>query len=353
MSVLAVLDPGARTLVQDLGFRGGRDRGVPRSGVLDRDGLRLLNGLLGNPADSPALELAVTAPRFRVEDGPVRIACGAGLSGHVLRGGEKIGVGEWSALTLAPGDELVLQPPARGGTALLGIGGGLDLPRLFGSHATLLASAIGGFEGRALRTGDRLKISGPAVGGGPLRLSARLGRSGRIRVVPGPQTEWFTDAALDEFLSAEWQVTPALDRMGMRLSGPKLEHSERGADIVSDGVVPGAIQVPAEGQPIVLLADAQTTGGYPKVATIISADLSILAGMVAGDRLRFRAVTVAEAETAARERVKELDRIARSAESMPASPDEALYSCNLVSGGVNARQPDHFPGHLGADRKGA
>ncbi|MFX0543466.1 biotin-dependent carboxyltransferase family protein [Roseovarius sp. S4756] len=346
MSVLVVLDPGSRTLVQDLGFRGGRDRGVPRSGVLDRDGLTLLNGLLGNPAGTAALEIAVTAPRFRVEDGPVRIACGAGLSGHVLRAGEKVGLDEWSAVTLASGDELVLLAPARGGTALLGIKGGLNLPRLFDSHATLLTSVIGGLEGRALRTGDRLHIAAAACDSAPMRLSGRLKPFGCIRVVLGPQAEWFSDAALQEFLSADWLVTPALDRMGMRLLGPALAHSERGADIISDGVVPGAIQVPAEGQPIVLLADAQTTGGYPKIATIISADLSAVARMVPGDRLRFRAISVAEAEEAARDHARALERICESAEAMPVSPSEALYRCNLVSGGVNARQPDHFPGHL-------
>jgi biotin-dependent carboxylase-like uncharacterized protein len=352
MSVLAVLDPGVRTLVQDIGFRGGRDRGVPRSGVLDRDGLILLNGLLGNPAGTAALEIAVTATRFRIEEGQVRIACGVGLSGHVLRSGEKVGLDEWSAVTLDSGDELVLLPPARGGTALLGIKGELVLPRVFGSHATLLASAMGGYEGRPLRAGDRLHIAGAVSSSRSMRLSGRLRRSGRIRVVLGPQAEWFTDAALKEFLSAEWQVTPALDRMGMRLSGPRLVHSDRGADILSDGVVPGAIQVPAAGQPIVLLADAQTTGGYPKIATIISTDLSDVARMAPGDRLQFRAITVAEAEESAHGHARALARVAESAEDIPASSSEALYRCNLVSGNVNARQPDHFPGHLGPDTGG-
>lgn len=354
MSALAVLDPGARTLVQDLGFRGGRDRGVPRSGVLDRDGLYLLNGLLGNPPGTAALEIAVTSPRFRVEDGPVRIACGAGLSGHLRRGGDRIALSEWGAVTLHEGDELFLDPPARGGTGLLAVEGGLDVAPIFGSRSTLLACAMGGLDGRPLRRGDRLKVTPPRdAGKAAWRLPVPPAAPAPIRVVPGPQTEWFTEAAMQAFLGAAWQVTPALDRMGMRLSGPLLAHDPvRGADIVSDGAVPGAIQVPAEGQPIVLLADAQTTGGYPKIATVISADLSRAARSVPGDAIEFRAVSVAEAEAAARAHARALQTLVQAAEETPATLSEALYRSNLVSGGVDARHPDHFPGHLGAGEKG-
>jgi allophanate hydrolase len=341
-------------LVQDLGFCGGRDRGVPRSGVLDRDGLMLLNGLLDNPADTAALEVAITSPRLKVEEGAVRIACGSGLSGYVVRAGQKNLLREWTAVTLAPGDELWLDPPARGGTALLGIQGGLDVPRLFGSQSTLVASSIGGLEGRNLRAGDRLQVAqAPDPSAPTLRLSVDLGPPDHIRVVPGPQAEWFTAAAFNAFFAAPWQVTTALDRMGMRLSGPVLEHDpQRGADIVSDGVVPGAIQVPAEGQPIVLLADAQTTGGYPKIATIISADLSRVARSVPGETLRFKTVTVAKAEAAARDHACMLRRICRAAEVVSASPTEALYNCNLISGSVDARHPDHFPGNLSSSKRG-
>jgi biotin-dependent carboxylase-like uncharacterized protein len=354
MSDLVVLDPGARSLVQDMGFSGGRESGVPRSGVLDRDSLFLLNQLLDNPPDSAALEIAVTSPRLRVEGGAVRVACSGGLSGHVLRAGDKLSLPEWTAITVFPGDEVVLNSPERSGTALLGIMGGLDLPRIFGSQSTLLASSFGGIEGRSLLAGDRLRVVGSAPSHGPaLHLQGRVGALGRIRVVLGPQAEWFTPTAIETFLGQDWQVTPALDRMGMRLSGPILQHNaQRGADIISDGVVPGAIQVPGEGQPIILLSDAQTIGGYPKIATIISADLSCVARLLPGDKLRFKAVSVPEAEAAARDHRSALDKISQSRTQTFTSVSAALYECNLVSGSIDAGCPDHFPGHLCPSKMG-
>ncbi|MCP1168454.1 hypothetical protein NHG85_07930, partial [Limimaricola sp. ASW11-118] len=171
--------------------------------------------------------------------------------------------------------------------------------------------------------------------------------TGPIRAVPGPQAEWFTPEAMARFFDSDYRVGAETDRMGMRLEGPVLAHSERGADIISDGIAPGAIQVPGSGQPIVLLADAQTTGGYPKIATVIGADLSRLARLAPGDLLRFQAVTVEEAEEAARARRAALDRMAQDIVAAGAGRIDrrALWSANLVSGAVDALCPDHFPHH--------
>lgn len=347
---LRVIAPGARSLVQDLGFRRARAHGVPGAGVLDRDALFLINALLGTPADTEVLELALTSPVLRAEGAPVRVATGGGLTGRIIEdNGQARALPEWTATTLAPGAVLRLDPPARGGTALFGIGGGLDLPEVMGSRSTFLRAAFGGVHGRALAEGDRLSPRLPCATDAPdltFRTPPRH-EDGPLRVVPGPQDDCFTKGAWELFCSAAYEITPQSDRMGMRLAGPVLQHMpDLGADIISDGAVPGAIQVPGDGQPIILLADAQTTGGYTKIASVIGADLSRLATKVAGDVLRFIPVSVAEAETAARARLAELHRLARSIGPASGGFDEtALYRANLISGAVDMRDADRFPGH--------
>ncbi len=353
MAVLRVLVAGARTTVQDLGFRQGRGQGVPACGVLDPDGLRLVNALLGNPPDTEALEVALLPPRFRVEAGPVRVALGGGLHGSVLApGGTRRPLDPWTATTLDSGDELHLASPARGGTGLVGLRGGLDLPRVLDSRSTCLRAGFGGMAGRALREGDLLHLREPAVPAGLPDL--HLTRpppcdAGPIRIVPGPQADWFTPAEFARFLAGPYVLSPRCDRMGLRLDGPALGFAPgRGGDIISDGISPGAIQVPGNGLPIVLLADAQTTGGYPKIATVIRADLARLAALVPGDPIRLAAVTVGQAEALARAGRAALDRaidsIAPVADAGTASL--ALLGASLIGGVVDMQRPDHFPGHL-------
>ncbi len=351
MSVeLVVTAPGARSLLQDTGFLGGRGVGIPAAGALDRDTLYLLNTLLGNDPGAAAIEIALTPPKLRAEGGAVRLALGPGLTGSVIRpDGETRPVGPWTATTLQDGDELQLSTTGPCPAALIGISGELALPHFLGSHSTLPRAGLGGLEGRALKQGDRIPLEGAAKDPGDLTFAAPpKAATDPIRVVPGPQTEWFTDAAQAALTEADFTVTAESDRMGMRLEGPTLEHSERGADIISDGIAPGAIQVPGSGKPIVLLADAQTTGGYPKIATVIGADISRFARLAPGDTLRFASVTIAEAEDAARARRAELDKIAGNI--VPARAGEVdlrvLYRANLVSGAVDVTRPDHFPDHL-------
>jgi len=348
---LQVIAPGARTLVQDLGFRAARAQGVPLAGVLDQDTLFLVNALLSNPPDTEVLEVALTAPVLQVGEEAVRIATGGGLSGLVVSAdGRARQVAEWTATTLPPGAQLRLNPPARGATALLGICGGLDLPEVMGSRATLLRAALGGFHGRALASGDKLKLRFQCETDAPdltFREHLHYG-NGPLRVVPGPQDDRFSNAAWEVFTTEPYEITVQSDRMGMRLVGPLLQHVEdQGADIISDGAVPGAIQVPGNGQPIILLADAQTTGGYTKIASVIGADLPRLAGNIPGDALRFTPVTVAQAEAAARSRAALLQRIAASIGPTGIETDDAaLHGQNLISGVIDMHKADHFPGHL-------
>ena len=350
---LRVIAPGARTLVQDRGFRDARSMGVPAGGVLDVTALRLVNALLGNPAGTEALEFVLSAPRLRAEGGLVWVATCAGLGGRVRSpDGAERPVPEWTATCLNDGDELHLAPPPRGAVGVLGIGGGLDVPMVLDSRSTCEKAMFGGFQGRSLAQGDRLLLRGPATAPGPdrrFRTSLRAD-SGPIRVVPGPQPENFTAAAYATFFGTGYRITPRMDRMGMRLDGARLEHSgPKAADIISDGAAPGAIQVPGNGQPIILLADAQTTGGYPKIATVIRADLPRLAACVPGDLLHFARVTVAEGEAAARAQDRHLAEVSASrTDTQTTAPDaQALLGVNLISGMIDMARPDHFPGHLG------
>ncbi len=351
--VLEVRSPGARTLVQDTGFRKGRGQGVPAGGVLDRSALRLVNALLDNPPDTEVLEVALSSPVLVAVDGAVRVAISGSLCGTVCRSdGTRRAISGWTATTLAQGDELHLQPPDRFAIGLIGICGGLDLPLFLGSRSTCLAAGFGGFLGRSLQAGDVLRVR-PALRAVPqpdLCVIAPLTpQTGPIRVVPGPQHEWLDDNGAARFFGTPYTVTPQLDRMGMRLDGQRLSFVPgKTADITSDGAAPGAIQVPGSGQPIILLADAQTTGGYPKVATVIRSDLPRLAASVPGDPLSFRAVSVAEAEAiAASEDARLQAAIASIGPSFdPGMIEDRLRSASLISGAVDMSRPDHFPGNL-------
>ena len=357
MSGLRVVASGARTLVQDLGFRGGRGQGVPASGVMDRPALELVNALLGNPAGTEALEAVLTAPVLRAEGGPVRVALG-GSFGAVVRapdGGERR-VAPWTATTLAEGDLLVPDAPARGAYGLIAVAGGFDLPRVLGSRATLLAAGFGGLDGRALVAGDRLAVAGgPPVEGPDRRVTVPPPVSGGpLRCVPGPQAEWFGAEGLAVLTGTDWTVGRETDRMGMRLDGPAIPFAPgRSADILSDGIVPGAVQVPGSGRPIVLLADAQTTGGYAKIATVIGADLPRLAALASGDRLRLATVSVAEAEAAWHAARRALAAAIGSIRDIAGGPPppERLFSQNLIGGMIDMDRPDHFEGHLGLPGK--
>lgn len=350
MALIEVIRPGARSLLQDLGFVRARALGVPAGGVMDPAALRLLNALLGDPPGTEAIEVALTAPVLRVARGAVRVAL-AGMPGACIRApdGAERALPPWCATTLAEGEELVPAPPARGGIGLIGIGGGIAVPRILGSRSTCLSAGFGGLEGRALRAGDRLSCADAAPGLPDLQLEPPPPGRGPIRVVPGPQADCFGPEDHARLLATPWRVSPRMDRMGLRLEGPPLGFAPgRGPDIISDGIAPGAIQVPGNGLPIILLADAQTTGGYAKIATVIRADLPRLAALVPGDEIRLAAVSVAEAEAAARAAAAAEARAIAGIAPRAAAPREAagLLALNLVGGAVDAAAPDHFPGHL-------
>ncbi|WP_413206630.1 biotin-dependent carboxyltransferase family protein [Rhodospirillum sp. A1_3_36] len=350
-ALLEILAPGAMTTVQDLGRTGFRGQGVPLAGVLDRVTLRLVNALLGNDPGEAALEVRLTAPRIRVGDAPLRLGLGGDVSARVARNGKTVEASPWTTLTLEPGETAEIRLIHGAMVGVVGIAGGMDLPPVLGSRSTYVRAGIGGVQGRALVEGDRLRCRAPAPKGAERRLADPFPMGGGpIRVLPGPQEDFFTAEALETLFSADYEVTKDLDRMGIRLSGPSLaHHPERGAEILSEGMAPGCIQVPGSGQPILVLADGQTVGGYPKPGVVISADLPRLAALRPGDRLRFQAVTQEEAEAALDHlegRIREAVAAITEDKLVDGYDLEALQSGNLIGGVVDMARPDHFPGHL-------
>ena len=339
-SGLLITKPGILTSVQDLGRVGYRQLGVPVSGALDRESLELANALVGNERAEAALEILYGGPTIKVVAETARVALAGGEGRIAILGGRSIPA--WQSVTLESGETFEVMADRRASCCYLALAGGIAVPRFLGSAATYARAGIGGFEGRPLKAGDLLPLAfsrAPEREDLFLPAPPSLGREKTIAVVLGPQDRHFTDEALALFLESEFRVSPQADRMGMRLDGPRLFH-RGGWDIVSDAIPEGAIQVPGSGQPILLLADHQTTGGYPKIATVISADLPVVGRRRPGDALRFRAVGIEAAEALARDARKSLDALSRSLKpvSQKASIDlDTLYEGNLISGVVSGR----------------
>jgi biotin-dependent carboxylase-like uncharacterized protein len=299
MPALEVLAPGPHTTVQDLGRIGYQDIGVPASGALDRVSLRLANALVGNAPGAPALEMLVQGATLKVLADSVRVAlvgCGTDIE---IRSERPRRVPAGRSVRLERGEVFRIGPLRDSVCAYLAIEGGPDVPEVLGSASTYVRAGIGGLHGRRLLPRDVLPLRLAHVGAHAHRALARpleLALEQPIRVVMGPQAEYFTPEAIDTFLASSYTVSAQADRMGYRLEGPALVHA-RGYDIISDGIVTGAVQVPGSGRPIVLMVDNQTTGGYPKIATVISADVPLVARRRPGRAIRFAAVAVEEAES--------------------------------------------------------
>jgi allophanate hydrolase len=340
--ILRVKSPGLHTTVQDLGRDGFADVGVPPSGALDAVALRLANALVGNAPDAAALEVLVSGPTLEVIAQAVHVAFVGGTAALSLRGTQTRSVPPGRSVHLAQGD--VLQVAALAGTSCgyLAVEGGIGVPLILGSASTYTRGGLGGFEGRPLRIGDVLDGSEAALEPAERELANPLDADfdAPIRVVLGPQDDHFTDAAIEAFLAGTYAVSAQADRMGFRLEGPVLAHKS-GYNIVSDGIVSGSIQVPGSGQPIVLMRDYQTIGGYPKIATVISSDMSRLGRRSPGAKVRFAAVSREEAEAIYRaEEAAIAERISglREARDEASINVAALYDANLIDGIISARE---------------
>jgi biotin-dependent carboxylase-like uncharacterized protein len=342
MSALLVRQPGLFTTVQDLGRFGAQARGMPVAGAIDPLALRLANALVGNAQGEGALEIGFMGPTLEVQADSVRIAIVGSVQASVQASEDapEKPLETNRSHTLKRGQIVKIGFVSGTAYAYLAIAGGLKLQRFMNSLSTYTRAGLGGFNGRKLAAGDTLPLNQPAASSrADLACTQTLPYGdGPIRIVAGPQDDHFTVDALATLVNSDYVVTKETDRMGMRLDGPTLAHSN-GPDIVSDGIATGCIQVPGAGTPIVLLADHQTIGGYAKIATVSSADLPRLGQMMPGQRLRFTLLSVAEAESLRRRQEETFKRLLSSLS--PARPPggidiEALGSANLIDGMVDA-----------------
>jgi len=297
--VIRILDAGPLTTVQDLGRTGQMRYGIPPSGPVDRFAFVLANRLVGNPDTAAALECTLMGPRFEVAAAGAIAVTGADMP-VIVNGQAATG---WRTIALTAGDVVKLGPARTGVRSYIGFAGGLDVPLVLGSRSTYLRGRVGGLQGRALRKGDELAVlASGAVTPRRVAQDAIPDYSGEptVRAVLGPQADRFTDDGLRALFGGRYEVLPQSDRMGSRLRGPRIEHA-RGHDIISDGIALGSIQVPGDGQPIVLLVDRQSTGGYTKVATVCSSDIWRVGQARPGQSLRFQTIPVDEAHRLLRE----------------------------------------------------
>ncbi len=300
---LKVIQPGMLSTIQDIGRYGYQRYGMPTAGAMDTFALRAANALLGNDDNAACIEVTVLGPRIEILADTTIAVTGANVSPRL----DSEPIPMWQSVAASKGSRLELRGPKDGMRGYLAVAGGIDVPEVMGSRATYMKAAIGGVEGRPLRAGDILNALGDsteapaAVRTMPADAIPQYGSAHELRVVLGPQQSAFTQAGIDTFLSETYTVSIHSDRMGYRLEGEPVEHAD-GPDVISDGTPLGTIQVPGDGQPIILLSDRGTTGGYTKVATVISTDLSKVAQAMPGHTVKFRAVSVEEAQEAYRRR---------------------------------------------------
>jgi biotin-dependent carboxylase-like uncharacterized protein len=308
VDLFEVVAPGMLTTVQDLGRFGYQRFGVPVAGAMDSYAAKVANILAGNAENAACLEMTIMGPTLKVLN-PCNIAItGADLSPTL--NGERIDM--WARLSVKKGDMFSFSSPQRGCRAYLSVSGGIDVPSVLGSRSTYLRGGFGGYRGRALRRGDLLRgtisESRTLKRYVPQEYVPKYASPATIRVVLGTQDDFFTDKGIETFLNSKYEVTPDSDRMGYRLHGQAVTHSKE-SEIVSDGLAVGAIQVPGDRMPIVLMKDAPTTGGYPKIAHVISPDLDQMAQLTPGDALRFERIEIGEAHELLRQAMRRLGHL--------------------------------------------
>lgn len=302
------LQSGLYTTVQDLGRNGYQNSGFHVCGAMDRRAFLIANMLLDNHENEAVLEFTMMGPTIQFTSNTV-IAITGGNFAPVLNGKP---VPMYQAVNAYENDILEFKFAVDGNWGYVAFLGGLDIPKEMGSRSTDIKCGIGGYRGRKIEKGDQIEF-----GYGRKYLNHFSARKleqpsyaadiTEIRVVMGPQDDYFTEKGINTFLSSEYKLTSECDRMGYRLEGEYIEHNEMGADIISDGIAFGSIQVPAHGKPIVMLADRQTTGGYTKIATVVSADIPKLVQCKFNKKVKFTAISVEAAQELYLEELKEFD----------------------------------------------
>ena len=318
---LRIVTGGLQTTVQDLGRIGQQRSGIPVSGAMDRLALRVGNMLVGNDDGDAALEASLIGPAITFEQAALIALTGGDLEA-TINGTE---VPAWHAISVPAGTTLRSAQPRVGCRSYIAVAGGIDVPLVFGSRSTYLRAQFGGFEGRALRSGDVLVSGNPSQRSariaaalresGAAAVTARWSVSGSlrprysddpvVRLIPGAHYDLLDDESRDRLGAGTFRISPNSDRMGYRLAGVTLSLREP-VELLSEGVAFGTVQLPPGGEPIVLMADHQTTGGYPRLGEVASIDLPLVAQLKPGDRLRFRLVSVDEAHQLYLEQEREL-----------------------------------------------
>lgn len=301
MKAIEVLNPGMYSSIQDLGRVGYEKYGVPVSGSMDHYAHRLANILVGNEESASVLEMTMLGATLKFNQACVIAITGADMA-PVMNDG--VPVGMWRTVLINPGDTLKLGGVKSGCRSYLAVAGSFTTADVLGSASTYVRGKFGGHEGRPLKKGDALEVGAPTFGLESLQgrfiqadLVPHYEESLELRVTLGPQEEAFSREGIGTFFSSEYKVTSEFDRMGYRLEGDKVAH-ETSADIISDGIVRGAVQIPGHGNPIIMLSDCQTTGGYTKIAHVITSDLWKIAQAKAGDVIRFKHVDIDHAQDA-------------------------------------------------------
>ena len=320
--MITVLKPGLLTTVQDLGRPGYQQYGIVVGGALDPFAARVANVILGNDDNAAVLELAQSGPELRFEADTVVAWCGADFEAYL--GGQPLPAER--AVRVAAGETLTFGFARSGLRAWLAVAGGVDVPLLLGSRTTYRRAGIGGHKGRPLIAGDSLKTGEPSDWTASLLAALKTGNrrtaawtvrpdtlgsvapAGLVRAMRGPEWDWFNPEARHVFFSTDWQATNEADRMGVRLHGPPLALGQP-REMISSAVNAGVVQVPADGQPIVLLPSRQSVGGYPRLAAVATADLGRFTQLRPGDKVKFQEITLAVAHELFLARERDLNRI--------------------------------------------
>lgn len=316
MKLFKILRAGPLSTIQDLGRSGYGQYGIPTAGAMDAWALQVANLLVGNPRYASGLEMTLKGIKAEILSHAVlSITGGCGI--NTLNG--KI-IDNWCTFNVAPGDVLDLGVITQGCRAYLSVSGRLDVPKVLGSDSTYVPALLGGLNGRALIRDDFVFYQPITKRSRPRRLAANLiphyPDVCTLRIIPGLHTELFSNETLYLFYSNVYKVTAQSNRMGYRLHGCALS-PEDSAALVSDAVVFGAIQVPPDGQPIILAADHQTTGGYPVIGVVASVDFSVLAQLRPGQKIRFHPISIQEAQELYLEREKVLNILAWATRAIP------------------------------------
>jgi antagonist of KipI len=298
--MIEVLKPGLFTTIQDQGRRGYQSYGVGIAGALDPFALSAANLLVGNQENAAALEITLQGPTLRFHRETTLALAGADLDPRL----DGSPIPNWTCVLAPSGSTLSLKGRKSGVRTYLAVSGGIDVPPVMESRSTYLLGRFGGLEGRPLKAQDQLPLCAPAknyhewVGRVfPQDSLPPYRKNPTLRVVPGPFDEFFSEEGREAFLSTPYTITPQSDRMGYRLQGNPISRQKKG-ELITCGLANGSIQVPPNGQPILLLADRQTIGGYPIIATMIHADLPLVAQSAPGDQIRFTAVSPDEGRQA-------------------------------------------------------